>query len=833
MPATIDLTWPEEFSELLPLITARWQVSGEIYFHRQLSAGKSGALVYIVDITCKAYSGLAILKLDQRSNSDPNEKTEFQRHREAFEAVPGYASKHLARIVESLEHDGNTAILSTVVARGLEYSIPWSACGYELALDVLQRLSRSLLEDWNADYEIEPGMQTPQELLSRWLEYRLDSDAGRIHRFISQTCGHDPLVPSFSFEGRWFPNPLAFAKSKDVPNRLNVRAAVGRVHGDLHGQNVLVRSHQDSEPDFFLIDLALYQGEQFLFYDHAYFELTYLLARRGNCLSAQWGAILDDLSLFRPKHHTMGLWQDDIGIAEFVRTLRSEAMGWIESYENHRLSFMESQYLLARVAVGLSFTHKSIDRGLRQHAFLYAAQNLEDYFTLNTVDWPKNGAVFNFDENAESDSEKRVETVVSTLRTEPPVEKDRLFRRMITQLPAPQKPVVVVLPFEDLNAQKGANVFASGINQELITELAKVDWLAVVSPTATKLLTETSLTGDEIARRLGAHYLVEGSVLYDDERVRINAHLVDTSSGHDLWSDRLVRDVEDVFSLQQEIASAVVGHIDWELRFDMREHARLKRGEVSVWDRVQKALWHLNKFTKKDTDIAGSILSNTIDLTPEYSLAHAAMVNALLRKLIFLQVDDRDEAKERALSHAERAVALDEQSSFAHASLARVCSLLKRNDTAIAEAELAIKLNPSAANAQLVHGIVRLANGQAKLALPSIETATRFGTAGPYYKVKLLAKAFCLYILGEKLDQAEACARAAMEGRSVDPFGHYILAAILTRTSREDDARRITEQGNTIRPMLTKARMRVALETLGNAELDKFIGDLAKVGLPD
>ncbi|MCL6285161.1 hypothetical protein M3P21_16660 [Ruegeria sp. 2012CJ41-6] len=831
MPATNDLSWPEAYDELLPLITDLWKVSGEIYFHQQLSAGKSGALVYIVDITCDAFSGQAILKLDALPDPEWQEKTENQRHREAFEAVPGFGSKHLARIVHSLEHEGKIAILSTVVAHGLEYSVPWNECGYELALNVIERLSRSLFDDWNADYQMAPGIHAPQELLSRWLGYRLDPEAGRVHQFLSDVCSQDPHEPCFSFEGHWYPNPLAFARDESMPKRLNLRAAEGRVHGDLHGYNVLVRPHRGRDPDYFLIDLAMYQDKQFLFYDHAYFELAYLLARRGSCVPAQWDAILDDLGLFHPKHHTLGLWQDDVGIMEFVRTLRREAMSWVERHESHRLGFMESQYLLARVAVGLNFANKTISDSARSHAFLYAAHNLKDYMTLNNVDWPRHGPVFRLPATPVPMLGSPSETEVATPRTEPPAEKDRLFNRMVTQLPMPQKPVIAILPFESLSEQSDQDIFVAGINQELATELAKVDWLAVVSPISTKLLKDASLTGEEIAQRLGAHYLVEGSVRYDDQRVRITAHLVDTSSGHDLWADRLDRKREDAFSLQEEIASAVVGHIDWELRFDLREQARLKRGEVNVWDRVQKALWHLFKFTNEDNKKARDILSNTIDLTPDYPLAHAVMANALLRKLFFVQVDDREDAKERALYHADRAVTLDEQSSFAHATLARVYSMLNKHDTAIAEAELAVSLNPSAANAHLVLGYVRLANGQVELALPHFETAMRFGSTGPYFKVKLLAKAFCLYFLGDEMDQAEACARTAMEGKSVGPFGHYVLAAILIRQSRIEEARRITSQGNKIRPDMTISRTRLALENLRNNDLDRFFDDLSKAGL--
>ena len=831
MPTINDLSWPEAYKELLPLIIDRWSVMGEIYFHQQLSAGKSGALVYIIDITCDAFSGQAILKMDALPNPEWQEKNENQRHREAFEAVPGFGAKHLARIVHSLEYEGKVAILSTIVAQGLEYSVPWNDCDYKLALNVIQRLSRSLFDDWNADYQMAPGLHSPQDMLSNWLGYRLDPEAGRLHHFLSDDCHHNPREPSFSFEGHWYPNPLAFAGAENLPKRLSIRAAEGRVHGDLHGYNVLVRPHRNNIADYFLIDLALYEDKQFLFYDHAYFELAYLLARRGNCKPGQWDAILDDLSLFHPKHHTLGLWQDDIGIMEFVRTLRREAMSWVERRESHRLSFMESQYLLARVATGLNFANKEIGDGARSHAFLYAAHNLKDYMTLNNVDWPKHGPLFRFPASHASLGETPTNTTAAAHKTEPPAEKDRLFDRMVTQLPMPQKPVIAVLPFECLSGQSGHDHFVSGINHEVITELSKVDWLAVVSSKSTKLLKDAALTSEEIAQRLGAHYLLEGSVRYDEHRVRVTAHLIDTSNGHNLWADRLDRGTDDVISLQEEIASAVVGHIDWELRFDLREQARLKRGEISVWDRVQKALWHLFKFSDEDTKKAKDILSNTIDLVPDYSLAHATMAHAELRKLFFVQADDRDSAKERALYHAERSVTLDGQSSFAHASLAIVYSLLSKHDAAIAEAELAISLNPSSANSHLVLGFARLANGQPKLALPHFDSATQFGPSGPYFKIKLLAKAFCLYFL-EDMEQAEACARTALEGRSVGPFGHYVLAGILIGQQRVEEGRRMVLLGLKQHPNMTMSRVKLAFENLQKSDLDKFIGDLEKANLP-
>jgi len=831
MPHNQDPPWPEAYDELLPLISDQWKVEGEIYFRQQLGAGKSGALVYIVDVTCDGFSGLAILKLDILPALEWQEMPESERHRSAIAASPEYGARHLPRIVHTVEHNGRIAILSTVVARGLEYSVPWIESGYGSGLDVIQRLSKGLLEDWNDDYQMAAGMHMPQDLLKSWLGYRLDPEAGRLHQFLTDRCNLSPQEPTFSFEGHWFPNPVAFAcGAVDLPSRLHLRAAEGRLHGDLHGYNVLVRAQEQEESDYYLIDLALYEDRQYLFYDHAYFEISFLLARREFAQAAQWEAMLDHLSLFHHNSHSMGLWQDDIGLMEFVGVMRREAMNWISRHESQRLSFLESQYLLARVAAGLNFANKDLSDGLRTRALLYAAHNLKDYLILNNIDWPKHGTAFYFSELEKSTPLSEGAEITTVPTTEPPAEKNRHFERMVAQMPVPQKPVIAVIPFESLSSQAEHEHIVDGITHEVVTELSKVDWLAVVSRSSTKAFKDNQISSEETAQRLGAHYLVEGSARLTKDDIRVTAHLVDTANGHYLWADRFERKIDDVFDLQDEIAEAVVGHIDWELKFDVRERARLKRGEISLWDRVQKSLWHLGKFTKEDTQAAKDIIAKTVDLTPDYALAHAAMAMVDLRKLSFAEVEDRDAARKRALTHAERAVVLDEQNSFARAILARVYSRMKQHDRAITEAEIAIGLNPSSATSYLVLGTSLMAKDLLEEALPQIETAIRLSPSGPYFKIKILAKGFCLYLLDD-LEKAEACVQPALEGRSVGPFGWLNLAAILVRQGRLDEAHKAVQKALDIRPDVNITTYEKVVEHFSKEHVDRVLGDLKAAGL--
>ena len=394
--ADLGLPWPEAYSELLPVLQESWSIEGSPYLNRKLSGGRSGALVYAVDIESEQFTGQAILKLDQVPNPASREQDEADRHRQAIEDAPDFAARHLPRLLHTLHYKQQIAVLSTIAGRGLEYAKPWSDCPFEKQRQMARQVSRGVLEDWNHDYKRQRGLRQPQALLQSWLAHRLHPEqGGRIHGFLSERCGLAAEEPTIMFEGNWYPNPLAFALGVGtLPDRLRLRTTTGHCHGDLHGLNVLVGRPESAEPDYYLIDLALYQSEQYLFYDHAYFELAHLLNSRKGIRASDWQSILERLSHAKSGGDTFGLRSDDIGHLELVKAVRQEVSEWIDRHEGDRLSFMESQYLLARVAAGLNFTHKTIPDEMRRMAFIYAASNLKDYVKLNQLDWPKHGPAF-------------------------------------------------------------------------------------------------------------------------------------------------------------------------------------------------------------------------------------------------------------------------------------------------------------------------------------------------------------------------------------------------------------------------------------------------------
>ncbi|MEO1090258.1 MAG: hypothetical protein AAFX81_06480 [Pseudomonadota bacterium] len=400
----LGLPWPDTFGELLPVIREQWGVGDHLYLIRKLSGGRSGALVYAADIESAQFTGQAILKLDFAPDSAGQEAHEAGLHHRAMTDAPTFAAKHLPRLVHTLHHKQQIAVLSTIAGRGLQYAKPWINCTFDQQIGTARELSRALLEEWNDDYRRQKGMGEPRQLLKSWLGYRLDpQQGGRIHRFLAERCALTPDVPSVTFEGQWYPNPVTFASDEqEVPEKLRLRMITGRCHGDLHGMNVLVGGPRSAEQSYWLIDLAFYQDRQYLFYDHAYFEAAHLLNSRMNAGAADWEVILAHLSGIHDRRNAHDLHSDDIGLIDLVRAWRQEVSEWIDRREAERLVYMESQFLLARVAAGLNFVHKQAPDELRRLAFIYAAANLKEYLQLNQVEWPKHGPPFSLEQDHRS-----------------------------------------------------------------------------------------------------------------------------------------------------------------------------------------------------------------------------------------------------------------------------------------------------------------------------------------------------------------------------------------------------------------------------------------------
>ncbi|MEM8630015.1 MAG: hypothetical protein AAGF74_02145 [Pseudomonadota bacterium] len=680
--------WPDAFGSLLPVLRSQWDVGDELYLSRMLGNGRSGALVYAVDVSTQGFTGQAILKLEQVKDSKEQEKLEAALHAEAISDAPDYAKVHLPRLIHTLHHQDSIAILSTIAGRALEYSAPWHDLAFDRQLEVIRHVSTAILEDWNADYKLSSGLVTPQALLRSWLSYRIDPDSGgRIHSFIEDECGITPSTPSIFFNGHWYPNPLAFFDGHvETPERLQLRGALGHCHNDFHGFNLLVpkrrKGDEASSVDYFLIDLAMYEGHQFLLYDHAYFEFTSLLAKRGESSADDWEAAIAPIR--RYQHDVdIGLRADDFGLLEIIETVRKGAENWINANEGDRVAFLENQQILARVAVGLNFTHKNMPAAMRKKAFFYAAANLKDYLKFNGVNWPKHGQELII-------SEERADPVAPAMLPASHGKRGRsaagasgqagtaqagdaaaaigadqfapararrsswtgwvvaavvaVFAATIIAVlegpdlmgfdtgETPEAPVqsdkvsVAVLPFENHNRFTEDN-FAQGLTIEVINALAATRQLHVPGYNSAEKFKDDQDDTALIGEQLGVEYVTQGSVTQSNDQVRIVVNLLDAASGDLVWNGVFEESPENVFQAQEALAKAIGAALSVPLDINSDDLVARRTPDPHAYDAYVRGIALLEQRGPSLTR-AIAALERAVELEPDFAAAWAALAIA-------------------------------------------------------------------------------------------------------------------------------------------------------------------------------------------------------------
>jgi len=259
---------------------------------------------------------------------------------------------------------------------------------------------------------------------------------------------------------------------------------------------------------------------------------------------------------------------------------------------------------------------------------------------------------------------------------------------------------IAVLPLENLSGDPEQDYFADGMTEALITGLAKIRALRVISRTSVMRYKGARIPLPEIARALDVDAIVEGSVLQSGGRVRITALLVDTATDRHLWAETYERDVGDILSLQSEVAQAIAGEI--RVTITPQEVARLERRSAVDPDAYQaylKGRYHWEKRSEEALRKAQHFFQEAIDLDPGYAPAYAGLADYYITLGNF-NLADSHEVYPKAKAAALRGLEMDPSSAEAYTSLASVKGSYEWDrEGAERDFRHAIALNPNYANA--------------------------------------------------------------------------------------------------------------------------------------
>ena len=239
--------------------------------------------------------------------------------------------------------------------------------------------------------------------------------------------------------------------------------------------------------------------------------------------------------------------------------------------------------------------------------------------------------------------------------------------------PSPPSPMrsVAVLPLANFSGSAEDEYFVQGMTESLITDLAKIGSLRVISRTSVMRYKGANKPLTEIARELNVETIVEGSVLRSGDRIRITAQLIDAASDRHLWAQSYERDLRDVLKLQSEVAGAIAREI--KIKLSPQEQASLAntpRVDPEAYQAYLKGRFHWNKRTEQGFRKGIEFFEEAIEKDPRYALAYAGLADcyALLAATGYSGAATQ-EAVSKAADAARRAIELDDSLSEAHTSL--------------------------------------------------------------------------------------------------------------------------------------------------------------------
>ncbi len=343
---------------------------------------------------------------------------------------------------------------------------------------------------------------------------------------------------------------------------------------------------------------------------------------------------------------------------------------------------------------------------------------------------------------------------------------------------------IAVLPFDNLSRDPDNAYFCEGVQDEILTRLAKVADLKVISRTSTQHFKSTPDNLPQIAKQLGVAHILEGSVQKSNDQVRVNVQLINALTDAHLWADTYDRKLTDIFAVESEIAKTIAETLQARLTGSEKSSiAKTPTVNPEAYELYLKGRFFWNKRTGDDLRKSIEYLKQAIAKDPGYALAYAALADSygLLR---FYGGASPAESVVPAEAAAKKALELDDSLAEAHASLGLIATEELEVNRGVNELERAIQLNPNYATAHHWLGLALATLRQSDRSVGELKRALELDPLSMIINADLSI----IYLYARRYDAAEAQARKTLEIDSRSFVAHYYLGEALQLTSRLKEA---------------------------------------------
>ena len=354
--------------------------------------------------------------------------------------------------------------------------------------------------------------------------------------------------------------------------------------------------------------------------------------------------------------------------------------------------------------------------------------------------------------------------------------------------PLPDRPSIAVLPFENLSADPEEEYFADGLTDDLITELSKISGLLTIARNSVFNYKDKALDIRQVAKELGVRYVLQGSMRRAGEQLRINAQLIDGTTGSHVWAERYDRTYADIFALQDEVIGQIVKALSVQLtETEQSQVARLPTESLEAYDYYLRAEQLAYRADPDSTADALAYYDKAIALDPRFADAYSGYARVATDVLAYGFADTLPAAvaRKRAYEAAGRALALNPKLSLGYSVLALLQMLDGQHEEAVASARKAVALGPHSAEAYLNLAVVLVYAGLHEDALRAMETVLRLNPK-PSRQVHEY-QAFVLYMNHRYADALAALGNG--QDVAMGNLGLETLAGANARLGRPDEAK--------------------------------------------
>jgi adenylate cyclase len=390
-----------------------------------------------------------------------------------------------------------------------------------------------------------------------------------------------------------------------------------------------------------------------------------------------------------------------------------------------------------------------------------------------------------------------------------------------TRKVATDKPSIAVLPFVNMSGDLEQQYFSDGITEDIITELSRYRSLLVIARNSCFQFRGPSVDISDVWRRLGVRFVVEGSIRRSDNRIRINAQLIDAATGHHVWAERYDRNLQDIFAVQEELARAIAATLEGRIAASGADLAARKPTQHwGAYDYVLRGRECVNRY---DPTAARPLFQRAIELDPNYAQAYAWQ--SLVYVIGYFE-DGRSATLDEALRLADTAVRLDPADASSHRAVGLVAMIMKRLDLAGVHYDRALALNPTDTFTICLRGLWLAHMGRADEALRSVDAGLRRDPFPPtfYWEFRGVA----LFQARRHREAIEAFSEVAQP-----PWWcRCYLAACYAHLGMEEKARGHVAEVLRLKPDFSMTDIERTEPYQNSADIEHLKEGLRKAGLP-